>query len=343
MPATLANQECLTIRLSALGDAILTTGVLRHWQDHFGLSFHILTRPALAPVFDNHPAVRSVITVEEKDLRGLAWIRLCRSLATAYGRMPFIDLHGTLRTRALRLLWPGPTRAYPKFSFSRRLFLATHHPFFSRRLNRYNVPQRYSLALQNDAPEKSALRPQIVLRENEIIQARLRLNALGLQDPIAIHPYATHPAKTPRPQVWTNMIRTLADMGHEIIVLGRNPIPLLPDWPLDLTNSTDLRTTSALLSLCRGLITGDSGPMHLAAAVGTPVVALFGPTTQEWGFFPTGPADIVYQSPCPKAPCSLHGQNVCPLDNACMAEISPAKLIDLVSALPESSRTTSFS
>ena len=51
MAQPLNNQECLTVRLSALGDAILTTGVLTYWQDQFGLTFHVLTKPALAPVF----------------------------------------------------------------------------------------------------------------------------------------------------------------------------------------------------------------------------------------------------------------------------------------------------
>jgi len=329
-----SNQECLTVRLSALGDAILTTGVLEHWRVQSGLTFRVLTRPALAPVFLNHPAVTGIITAETHDLRPLAWLKFCRKLARQLGSLPLIDLHGNLRTHMLRLLWPAKTRAYPKYSLSRRLFLATRHPFAAARLQRLNVPQRYSMALDSSLANAGELRPRIFLDEGEKSQAKATFKRLGLTRPVAIHPYATHPAKTPRPEVWQNLVRALEARGEETVILGRNDHPLFPHAPHDLTNATDLRATSTILSMCRALITGDSGPMHLATAVDTPVIALFGPTTREWGFYPSGPRDIVHQTPCAKAPCSLHGQDACALGNACMRDISAQKLLELLDSLP---------
>ncbi len=334
MPLPLTNQECLTVRLSALGDAILTTGVLNSWHERAGLTFQVLTKPALAPVFKHHPAVRGVIPVREEDLHGLRWLRFCRDLARTFGHMPLIDLHANLRTLLLRGLWPGPIRKYPKHSLTRRLFLATGHPYFAARLRRMNIPQRYSLALDETTRGMAELRPRIFLHADEAAQARTLLSSLGLNRPIAIHPYATHPAKTPRPEVWKNLTRALEARGQQVLILGRNDHPLSPESPLDLTNATDLRATSALLSLCRCLITGDSGPMHLATAVDTPVIALFGPTTKEWGFYPSGPFDVIHQSLCAKAPCSLHGQDACTLDNACMGGISEQLILNLLDSLP---------
>jgi len=334
MSLPFSNQECLTVRLSALGDAILTTGVLAYWHEQAGLTFRVLTKPALTPVFDNHPAVTGIIGVREEDLHGASWIRFCRGLAKEFGRLPLIDLHSNLRTLLLRSLWPGPTRSYRKFSLSRRLFLATRHPLFAARLRRLNVPQRYCMALSPRVVAADALKPRIFLAGNEMTVARETLSRLGLTRPVAIHPYATHPAKTPRPEVWRNLIRNLEAQGEQVLILGRHDQPLLPQAPHDLTNATDLRATSALLSLCRVLVTGDSGPMHLATAVDTPVIALFGPTTKEWGFYPSGPHDVVHQSPCPKAPCSLHGQDACSLGNACMKDVSEKLILDLLSSFP---------
>lgn len=334
MSLPFSNQECLTVRLSALGDAILTTGVLAYWHEQAGLTFRVLTKPALAPVFDNHPAVTGIIGVREEDLHGASWIRFCRGLAKEFGRLPLIDLHANLRTLLLRSFWPGPTRSYRKFSLERRLFLATRHPVFATRLRRLNVPQRYCMALDPEVVDADALKPRIFLAENEKAVARETLSRLGLTRPVAIHPYATHPAKTPRPEVWRNLIRNLKTQGEQVLILGRHERPLYPQAPHDLTNATDLRATSALLSLCRVLVTGDSGPMHLATAVNTPVVALFGPTTKEWGFYPSGPHDVVHQSPCPKAPCSLHGQDACSLGNACMKDVSEKLILDLLSSFP---------
>lgn len=333
MPLPFSNQECLTVRLSALGDAILTTGVLAHWHDVAGLTFRVLTRPALAPVFENHPAVRGVVAVGEADTRGAAWVRFCRGLAREYGRLPLVDLHVNLRTMVLRALWSGPVRTYAKLSLTRRLFLATRHPALAERLRRHNVPQRYALALEKTAPDAAELRPRIFLTEDETAEAGQTLARLGLDRPVAIHPYATHPAKTPDADVWREVIKALEDRGDQVLILGRNPQPILPGSPRDLTGATDLRATAALLARCRCLVTGDSGPMHLATGVGTPVAAIFGPTTGEWGFHPSGPRDIVHQSPCPQAPCSLHGQDACSLNNACMRNISGGTVLNLVDRL----------
>lgn len=334
MSLPFSNQECLTVRLSALGDAILTTGVLAYWHRQAGLTFRVLTRPALAPVFHNHPAVSGIIEVEERDLHGWAWLSFCRGLARESGHLPLVDLHGSLRTRLLRLIWPAPTRAYPKFSLTRRLFLATRHPLPAARLRRLNVPQRYCMALDPSPARADKLIPRIFLDEGEKSMAETTLSNLGLNRPVAIHPYATHPAKTPAPDVWKSLVRALEARGEQTLVLGRNHHPLFPHSPRDLTNATDLRATSAILSRCRALITGDSGPMHLATAVDTPVIALFGPTTREWGFYPSGPRDIVHQIPCAQAPCSLHGQDACALGNACMRDISAATLLELLDSLP---------
>lgn len=334
MSRPLSNQDCLVVRLSSLGDVLLTTGVLEFWRHHAGLHFYVLTKAAWAPLFDHHPAVRETIAVDQADLHGLAWPSFCRTLAKRLGSCPLIDLHGNPRTRILRLLWPGPVYAAPKFSWTRRLFLATRHPLFSTRLLQANVPQRYHLAL-GEAPEISALRPCLFLHPTEVEQARAILDRLGMTRPIAIHPYASHTSKTPRPAAWKRLLCELKKQGENVLILGRNPTPLFPDMAQDLTNTTDLRTTAALLSLCRCLISSDSGPMHLSTAVSTPVLALFGPTTREWGFFPCGAHDIILQTPCPKAPCSLHGQTACALNNACLKHLDARRLYEHIQSLPK--------
>lgn len=333
MPFELTHQECLVVRLSALGDAILTTGVLKYWHEQAGLTFRVLTKPHFAPIFDNHPAVSGIISVEEKDLHGQGWVRFCRHLAHDHGHLRLVDLHANLRTMVLRLVWPGQARKYPKSSLIRRIFLTSGGRFFGARLRRANVPQRYSMALQDTPAPVDQVRPIVYLRPDETASARNLLHRLGLTRPIAIHPYATHPAKTPPPQVWQTAINLLRNAGHEVIVIGKSPASLVAGSSFDLTNSTDLRLTAALLSHCSGLLTGDSGPMHLGTAVSIPTIALFGPTTKEWGFYPSGPGDRVHQVACPQAPCSLHGQQACRLNNRCMTEIPPRLLVDLAGQL----------
>jgi heptosyltransferase-2 len=89
--------------------------------------------------------------------------------------------------------------------------------------------------------------------------------------------------------------------------------------------TADLETTSACLARLAAVLTNDSGLMHAAAAVGTPVVAIFGPTVRSFGFTPVGEGHLVLEARelgC--RPCSLHGGPRCPRGHFhCMLEVTP--------------------
>ncbi len=80
------------------------------------------------------------------------------------------------------------------------------------------------------------------------------------------------------------------------------------------------------------LVTNDSAPLHVAAAVGTPIVAIFGPTVPAFGFAPRGPRDAVVEHPdLPCRPCSAHGPRTCPLGHhRCMKEIAVDQVLHAI-------------
>jgi heptosyltransferase-2 len=86
-----------------------------------------------------------------------------------------------------------------------------------------------------------------------------------------------------------------------------------------LVGKTDLPTLAGVLATCRALVTNDSGAMHLAAAVGTPVTAVFGPTNER-ATFPRGDAHRVLTNAVWCRPCMLRE---CPLDHRCMRGVLP--------------------
>ncbi|MGH7699547.1 MAG: glycosyltransferase family 9 protein, partial [Gemmatimonadales bacterium] len=93
-----------------------------------------------------------------------------------------------------------------------------------------------------------------------------------------------------------------------------------------------LREAGALLGQAAVLVTNDSAPLHLAQAVETPTVAIFGPTVPEFGFGPRGPRDEalgVKGLPC--RPCHRHGPPACPLGHhRCMRELSVEHVLHAV-------------
>jgi len=99
--------------------------------------------------------------------------------------------------------------------------------------------------------------------------------------------------------------------------------------PLNLAGQTTLRELCALLKLCRVLLTNDTGPMHLAAALGTPVVAIFGSTSPEMTGpgLPGNPHHHLLKS---NAACSPCFRRVCPIDFRCMTGISVERVVDAV-------------
>jgi heptosyltransferase II len=98
---------------------------------------------------------------------------------------------------------------------------------------------------------------------------------------------------------------------------------------LNLAGQTSLRQLMALLKLCRVVLTNDTGPMHVAAALGTPVVVPFGSTSSELTG-PGLPGDPRHRLLKSAAPCSPCFRRVCPIDFRCMAGIGPERVAGAV-------------
>jgi heptosyltransferase-2 len=94
--------------------------------------------------------------------------------------------------------------------------------------------------------------------------------------------------------------------------------------PVVLTGKTDLAQTAAVLKASDLLVTNDTGPAHVAAAVGCPVVVIFGPTN-PFTTRPFSPTAEVVRRPPDCAPCMLRD---CPIDHRCMTAITPGDVFE---------------
>lgn len=172
---------------------------------------------------------------------------------------------------------------------------------------------------------------RLFLDEAEKAWAAKHLESLGLEGPrflIGLNPGAAFgPAKRWLPERFRELADQLVGAFQaDVIIFGsRAEKPLaeaigqaMKRAPTVLAGQTTLRQLMALMGECRLFVTNDSGPMHLAAALGVPLVAVFG-STDERATGPLGPRVRIVKHHVPCSPCGLRE---CPIDFRCMTGIT---------------------
>src|SRR5205807_2245094 len=130
---------------------------------------------------------------------------------------------------------------------------------------------------------------------------------------------------------WAALAERLRAGGYRAAVVGGPEDRGLAQQPVaggaaaSAAGEFSLQETGALLQCARVVVSGDTGIMHMATGVGTPVVALFGPTVAQFGFFPYVAPSEVLERELDCRPCSATGTAACPLGHhRCLADITPA-------------------
>ena len=92
-----------------------------------------------------------------------------------------------------------------------------------------------------------------------------------------------------------------------------------------------LRQSAELYRRSQFLLTGDTAPQHLAAAVGARVFSIFGPTVRDFGFWPYTDCGVIIEENMECRPCGIHGHKICPIGtHACMKSITYERVIDTI-------------
>lgn len=319
--------KILLIRFSSIGDVILTTPLVRALRaTHPDAIVHFATRRACAPLLEGNPNIDRVLTLPEDDDGGLR--ALARTIrAERYDHV--LDLHGTLRARLLRLLVPAPRwRGYRKHTLRRWALTRLKQNWFGEVVP---VAERYFDAAAALGVRPDGGPPEVFPSAGARAAAAAALREAGLGEGeayVAIAPGAQHATKRWPESSWAELARRMAEAGLRVVVVGgREDVEagegiVAASGAVSVAGALDLPGSAAVLEGARALASGDTGVMHLATAVGTPVVALFGPTVREFGFFPYSGRATVLESDLPCRPCSTHGGRACPLGHhACMRGI----------------------
>ena len=330
LPPT-SSSLTLVIQTAFLGDVVLTTGLLSLLASRGG-PVDVVTTPAARALVETHPAVRRAIGYDKHGADrgpGGLW-RLARGLMRERYARAYLP-HRSLRSAALALLAEIPERV--GFAGSAVRVMYTRH--VARPAEGHEAERLLRLGEPGPATRAEV---GLGLTEEDRSEAGAWLRGHGVPDGfVALAPGSIWATKR-----WPYYGELARALGRPVVIvgsaedreLGQAVAAAAPGRAWLAAGELPLRASAALLERAAVLVTNDSAPLHLAGAVGTPVVAIFGPTVPAFGFGPRGPRDRIVEHPALACrPCSSHGPRVCPLlHHKCMKEVAVERVLEAVNA-----------
>jgi heptosyltransferase-2 len=340
-------KHILVIHTAFPGDLVLATPLLESLKaSDVDSRIVLLTIPSNSVLFENNPFVDEVIPYDKRGTeRGvLSFIGKVRALR-ARGFDTAVIPHPSLRSALLALL--GGIRTRIGFSHRWCSFLYTDRVDAGG--SDHEVARNLLLA-EAAGGGGDVSGPTLYPRERhqETVRRLLRRSGIPPGAPyIAVAPGSVWPTKRWPLEKFRGLVARLTGSCSVVLVGGEEDRGLCgeiletetgsPRMPVtSAAGELDLLESAALIAGARLLVSGDSAPVHLAAAVGTAVVAIFGPTVPAFGFAPWGVPHLIVEKDLPCRPCSDHGPERCPLGHfRCMRDISEEEVMRAVVELLE--------
>lgn len=325
------------LRLSSLGDIVLTlpaVHALRAAWPQARIDYWV--KEEFADLVRHDPAITHV-RVLERDARRLE--DLVSMSAELEDCDLIVDLHGNARTRLLTFRQRAPVLRAPSYRLARARWV---HARWSGPRAIPRATERYAAAL---APLGLAVAdtPRVSAGVEAERWADEWMEGWGpARPPVALCPGARHATKRWPEAHWIALDEALAARGTPRLYFAlKSEWEALPALAARVSGAADARwcgeplpRMAALLSRCAAAVSNDSGLMHLAAARGRRVVALFGSTSPVLGFAPAGEGHAVLCRDLPCQPCTLHGRAACPKGHfRCMTELTPERVRDALAPL----------
>jgi heptosyltransferase-2 len=317
-----------------VGDGVMATPALSALRSRFPVDeITLLAKPSVAALLLHHPDINRVMLYEKPGRHSgpIGFLRLVLALRKERFDTAFL-LQNAFEAAAIVTLAGIPERI--GYDTDGRGFLLTQ----SVARKSASVHQREAFFSMVAAhPEKEIEKsPTLAIQKEEISAIRARFESWGISssDPIiAIHPgAAAGPAKQWIPERFAQVAdRLIETVRAKIIILGgpndrlvsETVLHLMKEKGIQLAGVLSLREMVAAISLCSLCITNDSGPMHIASAVGTPYVTPYGSTLPA-ASFPGGAHGRMIYHAVNCSPCWLAA---CPVNHHCMTAISTQEVL----------------
>ncbi len=348
-----AKKHLLVARFSAMGDVLLLYPVLKSLLLHHAeLEITLLTRKQFTVFFEGVPRLHLIGVDFKNEYKGIKGLYRLYVLLKKEPFEAFLDLHESLRTRVLKLLFGLSGKKCLTYQKDRKSKKALTRPNNKQRQNLLHTTERY-LAVFAQLGFKASLEIPLYFEKKETISEELskfltenQLNKAEDTTWIGIAPFAQHENK-----IWgIEKVKQLIDLllqnpdKYKIFLFGggsteKEILQSLatphPSQVYNLAGQMSLASEVQLMQKLTLMLAMDSANMHLASLAGISVFSIWGATHPSLGFAPLyQPENHLIQlslETMPCRPCSVYGNKACLRgDKACMEQISARQVFEKI-------------
>ncbi|MEW6557729.1 MAG: lipopolysaccharide heptosyltransferase II [Elusimicrobiota bacterium] len=312
--------KILIVRLSSIGDIVLATPLIRCLRNKYpSAQIDFILKEKYAEILSANPYISNLVLFNGNLIKFAKKIK-----AEKYNII--IDIHRNFRSFILTLFSNAQIVRYKNFLFQRFLLTELGLNFYRQKIP---VAQRYLAAVKQLG----------VVDDNKgidfFIDEKIKNKFVQLYkfEYISICPVAIWKTKRwPKENFIALAKKIIEKYNYNILIFGgKTDFEYCESIKnqIGYTEKTknlcglSLQETAVVLTKCKHLLTNDTGLMHIAEALKIPVVAFFGPTVEEFGFYPQSAKSKVFAKNISCQPCSTKGSQICPGGHfRCMKDIT---------------------
>jgi heptosyltransferase-2 len=335
----------LVVQTSYLGDVVLTTPLIAELAKRGPVD--VLATPTGARALANNPAIRTLTPYDKRDTYGAA-IHLWRTVLRIRVGRPYDAVYlaqGSFRSGLIAMM----TGAKERIGFATSAASALYTRKVEYRADRHHSERLWWLSMSDCAdpptPEQLAIRLFPSDEDRAEVDRLLADNGLAGEDFIALAPGSAWGSKR---WPYFDELAARVSRDHKLVIVGSGADCDIaaqiiervgPERCVDACGKLKILASAELIGRARAIVTNDSAPEHLASAMGTPTLALFGPTVPDFGFGPLAPRRIIAGvTGLDCRPCHRHGPKRCPLGHwRCMRELDVDDVTRMLGSLLETS------
>ena len=328
--------KTLIIRFSSIGDIVLSTPLLRVLREKFPKSqIDYVTKSEYAELVRSNQNIN--LTYEFDTAQGFPGLRKLKDRLKRERYDLVIDLHNSLRSRFLRSMrGVSDIVVVDKRVRERTLLVKLKKDTYAGLVP---VADRYIETLRDYGISRDGKGAELHIPDETLFGtaskiAKLRLNRF--ERVLGLCPFARHTTKEwPAKRYAEIGMKFIKETDGAVMIFGGTPdvirsssvsAPIRAtthdERVVDFTGQLSLTETAAAMQYCDVIVTNDTGLMHIAAAMNRKLVAVFGSTVEQFGFYPPGNTSIILERKglyC--RPCSHIGRDECPEEHfRCMLE-----------------------